>query len=215
MNSSNDSNRRRLLTAICAIGLGITFLTNPITHILYRGVRDLPPAIALRGFAAPLHMAFLAGAVLGITQLLRRKADRLGLLGAALTLMGWAVGVRILALGQLESLLSSGATGLPADTLEKMFAAAPIVWTSIVPSGLMFPIGLILLGATLAITGAVPRPIGALLALGGALFPVGRIGNVTWALVSTDLVLGVTFALIGWQILTRTEVWVGEERASE
>jgi hypothetical protein len=205
MHSSNDSNRRRRLAAISAIAFGIMFFTNPLTHLISRGAADTPFAIATRGFAVPLHMAMLVGAVFGITQLLRSKADRLGLLGGAITIMGWAVGVRILALGQLESLLASGVTGLPQDTLTKMFAAAPIVWTSIVPIGLLFPIGLITLGATLVAVHPIPRPIGALLVLGGILFPLGRIGQFPWALVSCDLVLGAAFIGIGWQIASQRE----------
>jgi hypothetical protein len=207
MHSSNDSNRRRRLAAISAIAFGITFLTNPLTHLLYRGARDAPFAIAMRGFAAPLHAVMLVGTVFGITQLLRSKADRLGLLGGAITIMGWAVGVRILALGQLESLLATGVTGLPADTLSKMFAAAPLVWVSIVPIGLLFPIGVITLGATLIAVHPIPRPIGALLILGGILFPIGRIGLIPWALLASDLVLGAAFVAIGYKLLKVDEVF--------
>jgi hypothetical protein len=42
-----------------------------------------------------------------------------------------------------------------------------------------------------------------LLIVGGLLFPVGRIGHFGWALVSSDLVLGASFVLIGWQLRIR------------
>ena len=210
MNVSKETNRRRTLCAVSLIVLGIIFITDPLTHILLRGRSATPPAIALRGFAAPVHLALFVASVAGITQLLRRRADLAGLIGGSLVVMGWAVGIRILALGQVESLLESGITGLPADTLRKMFEAAPIVWASIVPVGLLFPIGLIILGVTIAVANPIPRAIGVLLAVGGALFPVGRIGRLSWAVVSCDLILGAAFALIGWQILTRVELWTGE-----
>ena len=200
---SRESNRRRLLCAVSAIALGVVFLTNPVTHVMVRGGSASPSMIAVRGFAAPLHMALLVASVIGITQLLRTKADVAGLVGGALTVIGWAVGIRILGLGQLESLL-------PAATLRSAFEAAPIVWLSIVPSGLFFPIGLITLGAAIFFARPIPRAIGALLAAGGALFPVGRIGQLPWAFVSCDLILGAAFALIGWQILTRAELWTRE-----
>jgi hypothetical protein len=213
MQPSNDNNRRRLLTATCAIALGLLFLTAPLTHLLLRGGIDTPLAIAMRGFAAPVHMALLVGAVFGITQLLRRGADRIGLIGGSLTIIGWAVGIRILLLGQLESLLVSGVSGVPANSLAKMFEATPIIWFSIVPMGLLFPIGMVTLGMTLVVTHAIPRPIGALLILGAVLFPIGRIGGLPWALVSCDLILGLAFALLGWQLFIRTEAWNGEEGA--
>jgi len=207
MNQPTDTNRRRILSGVCLALLAIFFLTNPLTGVVMRGTAKTTTAIALSGFTAPVQMALFIGAVLGITQLLRKRADRTGLTGAAFALMGWAVGIRILALGQLESLLAIGVTGVPADTLDKMFTAAPIVWLSIVPSGLMFPIGLIILGIALVVARPISRWIGALLIVGGILFPIGRAVRVIWAISACDVVLGVTFALIAWQILTRRELW--------
>ncbi|MGZ5446351.1 MAG: hypothetical protein ACXW31_13395 [Thermoanaerobaculia bacterium] len=45
------------------------------------------------------------------------------------------------------------------------------------------------------------------------LFPVGRIGNLPWAFVSCDLLLGAAFALIAWQVFARPELWSGETTA--
>ena len=210
---TKESNRRRLLAGICLVVLALLFATNPVTGVVLRGMSSSVTRIAMTGFIAPVQMALFIGAIVGITQLLRRRADRAGLAGAALALMGWAVGIRILALGQLESLLTLGVAGVPADTLDKMFTAAPIVWLSIVPLGLLFPIGLITLGIALCAAGPVNRWIGALLALGGILFPVGRAIRLEWALTACDLVLGASFALIGWQILTRRELWGSADAA--
>ncbi|HYR27280.1 MAG TPA: hypothetical protein VEU30_02370 [Thermoanaerobaculia bacterium] len=207
MNHSTETNRRRILSGVCLALLAILFLTNPLTGVLMRGTAKTPPTIALLGFTAPLQMILFIGAIFGITQLLRKRADRTGLTGAAFALMGVAVGLRILALRQLEAMLEFGVTGVPADTLQKMFTAAPIIWLSIVPSGLMLPIGLIILGSALFITRPINRWIGALLAAGGILFPVGRAVGVLWAISACDLVLGVAFGRIGWQVLTRRELW--------
>ena len=210
---SKESNRRRVLAGTCLVVLAVLFATNPLTRVVMRGVSTSVGSIALTGFAAPVQMALFIGSIGGITQLLRRRADRAGLIGAAMALMGWAVGIRIMALGQLESLLAIGVTGVPADTLEKMFAAAPLVWASIVPVGLIFPLGLITLGITLFVTRPVSRWIGALLIAGGILFPLGRAVRLEWAIAACDLVLGLTFALIGWQILARKELWDAAEAA--
>lgn len=211
MTISTSSNRRRLLTVFCLAALAAIFVTNPLTGIVVRGYSASPLLIAIRGFAAPLHMACFVGAAFAIMQVLRPKADRAGLAGGALVILGWAVGIRILGLGQLEALLASGVTGLPADTLRKMFESAPIVWTSIVPLGLLFPIGMMTLGIATMATGRMPRWIGAAMALGGLLFPVGRIGQIPWAFVACDVLFGVAFAMIAWQVFTRPELWSGEE----
>ena len=208
---STFSNRRRLLTAFCLALLAAIFITNPMTTLVARGQAASPEVIAMRGFSAPIHMACLIGAVFAIMQLLRPKADRTGLVGGTLAILGWAVGLRIMGLGQLEALLASGITGMPADTLRKMFEAAPIVWVSIVPLGLLFPIGLMTLGIALAVTNRIPRWIGVALALGGLLFPIGRIPAILSVYITTDLLLGVAFGAIAWQVYTRPELWSVEE----
>jgi hypothetical protein len=207
MTETNDVHRRRLLSGICLVGLAIFFLSNPFTRVLVRGgTAESLPAIAMTGFLAPVHVVCMIGSIFAITQLLRRRADRIGLAGAAMVLLGWTVGSRIMVLGQLEALLKNGATGVPSDTLQKMFQAAPLIWASIVPSGLLFPLGLITLGITIFLVKPIPRWIGLLLIAGGVCFPIGRIGNVLWAVVSSDLLLGTAFALIGWSVFTREEV---------
>ena len=60
-----------------------------------------------------------------------------------------------------------------------------------------------ILGVALAIARPIAPLFGVLLAIGGVLFPIGRISVIPWALVACDLVLGAAFALIGWQILRR------------
>ncbi|HEY0159159.1 MAG TPA: hypothetical protein VGF28_17865 [Thermoanaerobaculia bacterium] len=205
MTESNDVTRRRILSGFCFAALALLFLSNPLTHLIARGGPASPARIAASGFVVPFTMVLLVGVVFGIAELLRARADRTGLIGGALTIAGWTVGCRIIVLGQLESLLQSGVTGVPADTLDKMFTAAPVVWLSIVPMGLMFPLGLIVLGAALVATAPVHRAIGALLVAGGVLFPVGRAVRLEWALGACDVALGLSFALLGWEVLRRRE----------
>ena len=206
-----EANRRRVLSGLCLVLLALIFLTNPLTLVVARGAQASPAVIALRGFLAPVHMALLIGSLFGITQLLRHRADRAGLTGAALALMGWTAGVRIMTLGQMESLLKSGVTGLPQDTLQKMFEPAPMVLVSIVPPGILFPIGLVTLGITLIVKRPIDWRIGVLLTAGGILFPVGRAVRLEWAVTACDLTLGVTFGLLGWLILTRPQLWPASE----
>ncbi|MEA2488872.1 MAG: hypothetical protein QOH21_664 [Acidobacteriota bacterium] len=210
MTATNDTCRRRLISAFCCLALGLFFLTNPITRFSVEGAKSTGQ-IAMIGFVAPLHVALMAGALLGMTQLLRHRADRAGLIGATLVLLGWVVSTRIMVIGQLDALLTNGVPGVPANSLQKIFQHAPLVFASIFPLGLLFPIGLIVLGLTMAVARPIHRSAGVLLAIGGVLFPIGRIGGYEWAVVSSDLALAATFALTGWRIFTRPELWEGEE----
>jgi hypothetical protein len=207
MNATNDIYRRRIISAVSCIGLAVFFLANPVMRWGVRGESASTGDIALMGFIAPLHVAMMVGAAIGITQLLRRKADRTGLIGAALAIMGWVIGSRIMVVGQLQALLANGVPGVPEDALGKMFQHAPLVFVSIIPFGLLFPIGLLVLGITLFIVRPVHRGIGALLAIGGVLFPLGRAVGLEAAIIGCDVVLGVTFALLAWHFVKRPEVW--------
>jgi hypothetical protein len=210
MTATNDTRRRRLISAFCSLALGLFFLTDPITHFSSEGAAS-SGQIAAIGFAAPLHVAMMCGALLGITQLLRRRIDRAGLIGATLVLLGWVISSRIMVIGQLQATLANGVPGVPADSLQKIFQHAPLVFLSIFPVGLLLPIGLIVLGITMVVARPIHPGVGALLAIGGVLFPIGRIADQEWAVVSCDLALATTFALVGWQLLTRPELWDGEE----
>lgn len=204
MTVSTGTNRRRLLSGIALAVLALAMATDPLTRVLSHADRATPFAIALKGFLTLLLMPALVGSVIAITQLLRGKADRAGLIGGVMTIMGFTAGVRINVLGQLGALLQSGASGLPADTLEKLLTGAPIVWVSIVPVGLLFPLGLITLGLAIAAVRPIPRFIGVLLAVGGVLFPVGRAVGEEWAFLACDLILAAAFAGIAWQVLARS-----------
>jgi len=197
---------RRQLSGFALALLALLVLTDPLTRVMLRQQRS-PRLIAVNGFLAPLEMLLVVASAFALMQLLRARADKAGLIGGSLMIMGWAAGIRIIALGQLEALLATGITGVPQDTLHRMFEAAPIVWKSIVPFGLMYPIGLTILGVTLLITQPVPRWIGALMIFGGVLFPVGRIGGIFWAIAGSDLLLGGAFAALAWQVSSRREAW--------
>ena len=194
MIASKNTNRRRSLSGVSLLLFGAFFAADVFTHVLRRGDADLATNVAI-GLAAPVHLALLAAGLFGITQILRRSADVAGLTCAALTLMGWAVGIRITALGQLEHV----------QTIE---APAILVKTMVIP-GILFPLGLVATGITLMIARPIPRWMGVLLAIGAVLFPIGRIGHFEWALWSCDVILAAACAAIGWQILTREEVWEG------
>jgi hypothetical protein len=201
----NDSNRRRILAGTCAALLCLTLSTSVLDGLLSG---DAPPSrgeIATAGFLAVLHAGLTIGAVFGITQLLRRRADRLGLAGAALTLLGAVVGARIGVLIQLSSL----ETTLPASrqTMQALLESAPQVWVSIIPIGLMYPLGLMTLGVALLIARPVSRWAGAALLIGGFFFPLGRAVGIVPAVYASDAIMAVAYGLLAWALLTKRELW--------
>jgi hypothetical protein len=167
------------------------------------------------GFVAVLNAVLMTAAILGLSQLLRARADWAGLVGAAFTLTGWATATRISALIQIDSLFRAGVEGVPPSALEPAFKSAPVVWVSMFPVGLFFPLGLLTLGLALFWWRPVNRWFGLLLALGGVLFPLGRAAGIVPAVIACDIVLAAAFAAFGWQILTRPQVWATTSSESE
>jgi hypothetical protein len=195
-----ESNRRRVLAGTCATLLAAILLFHGTTVLLDDGTPHSRGAIAATGFLTVLTVGLTVGAVLGITQLVRRKRDGLGLTGAALAILGATVGARIMVLGQLRDLAGN-------NSIMDMLQSARIVWASIVPIGLMYPIGLMLLGIAIISARPVHRWIGVALAIGGLLFPVGRAIGVGPAIYGSDAILALAYASLGWQILTRPALW--------
>jgi hypothetical protein len=174
---------------VSLFGIGLIFLSDPLTNVLFRPNTHSVAQNARAGFLAPLLMLMLVGSVIGLAQLLRSSAHRAALIGAAMTITGFAAGIRIMGMHQIKA--------MEPEAVRHMFHAAPILWSSIVPTGILFPLGLITLGVTLFVTRVVPRPIASTLIVGAILFPVGRIGGLQWAIVSCDVILGGAFALLG------------------
>ena len=171
-------------------GIGLLFLIDPWMNVLFRPTTRSVAQNARAGFVSPLLMLMLVGSVIGIAQLLRGSAHRAALAGAAMAIAGFAAGIRIMGMHQIKA--------MEPEAVRHLFHAAPIIWSSIVPSGIFFPLGLITLGVTLFATRVVPRAVALTLVIGAILFPVGRIGGLWWAIVSCDLILGSAFALLGY-----------------
>jgi len=212
---SHSSNRRRLIAGLSLLGLSVAFLSNTLTGLMTRPVSPSQTMIALAGFLTVLNAVLMTAAALGLSQLLRARADRVGLLGAAFVLVGWAASTRILTVIQLHTALSAGVEGVPPSALESIFKSAPALFISIFPVGLFFPLGLITLGLALFWWRPVNCWFGLLLALGGVLFPLGRAVGIEQAIIACDIVLASAFAAIGWQILARPEVWEATSTESE
>ena len=212
MNISHSSNRRRMIAGVSLIALSVAFLLNTITGLMTGVASPSQTMIAIVGFVAALNALLMPAAILGLSQLLRASADRLGLLGAGFVLVGWAASTRISVLIQLDGLLRAGVEGVPPSALQSIFMSAPAVWVSVFPVGLFFPLGLITLGLALFWWRPVYCWFGLLLALGGVLFPLGRAVGIDFAVIASDIALAAAFAAFGWQILTRPAAWENSSR---
>lgn len=212
MNISHSSNRRRIIAGVSLIALAVAFLWNMTTGFMAGMASPSQKMIAIVGFVAALNALLMPVAILGLSQLLRGSADRLGLLGAAFVLVGWAASTRISVLIQLDALLRAGVEGVPPSALQSIFMSAPVVWVSVFPVGLFFPLGLITLGLALFWWRPVNCLFGLLLALGGVLFPLGRAVGIDSAIIASDITLAAAFAAFGWQVLTRPAVWENSVR---
>jgi hypothetical protein len=207
-----ETNRRRMLSGLSFILFALILLGSAIAHLAGYQPGHTPARIALTGFLAPVNVLLLVGGLTGVTQMLRGHVDRTGLLGAALSIFGWTIGSRILAVRQLQLLAALEVPGVPADVIQKLFEFAPIVFASIIPVGLIYPVGMTILGATLFVTRPVPRWIGACWIAGAILFPIGRAIGINWAFHGSDVLLGVAFLALGWLILRRPELWEPSEK---
>ncbi|HEX8616006.1 MAG TPA: hypothetical protein VF911_00355 [Thermoanaerobaculia bacterium] len=200
------SNRRRILAGSCTALLAAQLLVVTISGLMSRGTTPSQAGIAMNGFLAVLWVGLTAGAVFGITQLVRRKADRLGLAGGALMILGATVGARIIALHQV-GMLATITPGASLDALTAPMKNAPLVFVSLVPIGLMYPIGVILLGIALFIARPVNRTAAILMIVGGVLFPIGRAIGIEPAVYASDAILAITYGYLSHEILTRRELW--------
>lgn len=215
MNISQSNNRRRVIAGVSMLGLSVGFLSNTVTGLMTRPVSPSQTIIALAGLLAVVNAVVMTASILGLSQLLRSSADRVGLLGATFALVGWAASMRILTVIQLDAVLRAGVEGVPANALGSVFNSAPALFVSIFPIGLFFPLGLVTLGVALFWWRPVNRWSGLLLALGGLLFPMGRAAGIEFALIACDLTLAAAFVSLGWQTLTRPEVWETTSSESE
>ena len=83
------------------------------------------------------------------------------------------------------------------------------MWASIVPIGLLYPLGLITLGIALVI--ARYRAIGALMIVGGIFFPLGRALDITPAISVSNAFLGAAYGWLAKEMLTQ---WDEETQAA-
>lgn len=126
-----------------------------------------------------------------------RKLPRYGAVATLVTVLGvvggTAFGVQAIyetALGMSHSRAINALEPYP-------FAGDVAFWLT----GPMFSAALVLTGIGLLVAREAPRWVGALVCLGGLVFPVGQILRIEWVASGVDLLLLVPFAYLAWGIV--------------
>ena len=154
-----------------------------------------------------LSFVVFVGAFLALVHLLRDGADRTGLAGGALAIIGCLSGSGIVTARMIEMSLETAALGEAVSrAIENAMQEGGVpTFLFLFPlPGLAFPAGLLVLSAGLLRAKAAPAPAALLLALGALLFPVGRIPGIEPAVLASSVALSASMGWIGWRILKRT-----------
>lgn len=147
-----------------------------------------------------LWLAFVlfVPAVFGLTYLVARGGSRLGLWGGAAAFLGCVAGASMQTLFRVWAVL--GEAGSP-ETIELLRGSRKLI-ISTQMIGLFFPLGLLILAASIYKSRAASPLVALLLAAGAILFPVGRIGGAAFALLGGDALLLAAFVMIGGRLLS-------------
>ncbi len=174
---------------------GAAMIAAPLVMLVADSIGLAFGDVGFWAWSVALWVSFLlfVPAVVGMSAAAAGSADRLGLAGAGLALIGLMTGATIMGVHRTAHVLS-GAVG------EAEMAAAPgaklLLATSIQP-GLTFPIGLLILTLALRRAGALSGPMAAVLAAGAILFPVGRIFVGFAGSVASDVCLALALVPLG------------------
>lgn len=154
-----------------------------------------------------LSFALFVGAALAVVRLTSERADRTGLVGAALAVVGCLAGSGIVTanavLGPIET------AGLDATATQAIEAAMQtsgvggFLFLYPLP-GLAFPIGFLVLACAMLRARVVSGVAVVALALGALLFPVGRIGGIDWAVIASGVGMSVGLGLVAPRVIGKS-----------
>jgi hypothetical protein len=199
MKTVTPDERRRRIGGVCLLAAPVVLLAADVMRA-GAGLRHEWP------IPAKLSFALFVPAILALVHLLRERADRTGLLGGGLALVGCLAGASIVTATKIMTSLEDASLGEPATRAVEaaMLAGGVPQYLFLYPlPGLAFPAGLLVLSFGLLRAGVVPAPAAVLLALGAVLFPVGRIGGIEAAVLASSVALTASMGWIGWRVLNR------------
>jgi hypothetical protein len=148
--------------------------------------------------------ALFVGAALAVVHLTRNRADRTGLAGGALAVVGCLAGSGIVTANAIygsingagleETAMRAIEAALRADGIYSYLFLYPL-------PGLAFPVGFLVLSYALVRAQVVAAAAVGALALGALLFPVGRIGGFEWAVMGSGFGMSVGLTLVALRVL--------------
>ncbi|HEY0172280.1 MAG TPA: hypothetical protein VGB98_14745 [Pyrinomonadaceae bacterium] len=188
---------RRAGAAACLLAAPLLMLAGDVLRVLGGAQRAWL-------VMAKLAFALFVGAALAAVRLTSERADRAGLVGGALAVVGCLAGSGILTanavLGSIDTAgLDAAATGAVETALQTSGVGGFVLFYPL--PGLAFPIGFLVLAYALRRARAVPGVAVAALALGALLFPVGRIGGFEWAVMGSGVGMSAGLGLVALRVL--------------
>ncbi|HEX8211933.1 MAG TPA: hypothetical protein VF584_17285 [Longimicrobium sp.] len=162
------------------------------------------------GWTVVMWLAFVlfVPAIFALGHVARSRAPTLGVVAAAVTLVGAMAGASMQVLFRTSAVLESAALSVESRAaVEAALSDHPLLTLTTLVPGILFPLGLIFLGLLLTRHHLGARPATFLLVLGGVLFPMGHAAEVDVALIGGDLVLLVALSWLAREIQRRPELW--------
>jgi hypothetical protein len=151
-----------------------------------------------------LSFALFVGAALAVVHLASARADRAGLVGGALAVVGCLAGSGIVTANAIYRSVNGAGLSEPAMRAVEDAFRRDDVWSYLflypLP-GLAFPAGFLVLAFALRRARVGSLLAAGALALGALLFPVGRIGGFEWAVLCSGVGMSVGLALVALRVL--------------
>lgn len=150
-----------------------------------------------------LSFTLFVGAALAVVRLTSERADRTGLVGGALAVVGCLAGSGILTanavLGTIDAAGLDAAATQAIEAAMKTSGVGGYVLLYPLP-GLAFPVGFLVLAYALLRARVVSASAALALALGALLFPVGRIGGLDWAVIASGVGMSVGLGMTALRV---------------
>lgn len=194
-----ESTRARFILATIGLGFGPSLYL--IGELFYHQVSLLP---ILGATLACFGLYLWIAGILGKVHLLRTNADRLGLVGGCIALLGLVAVSNIMLLQLVLVLIERKAENYPF-VIAGVFRNVLFVTYVFGP---VFPLGLFLLGIGLHRLKVFPFSATGVFLLGTIGFPTGRIADLPLLIHLSDLMIALGSIEIAWHLWKQPELWM-------
>jgi hypothetical protein len=200
-------------------GAAVCLLAAPLLMLAADALRQWAGAELAWLVMFKLAFALFVGAALAVVRLTSERADRTGLVGGALAVVGCLAGSGLLTAGAaLGSVQTAGLEEPAMRVVEAAFQRDGVGgYILLYPlPALSFPVGFLVLSYALLRARVVSPAAAGALALGALLFPLGRIGRFEWAVLGSGVGMSVGLALVALRVLgMRAGEWARLPEAGE